>query len=303
MHIAPYILHKTHQSCEAVRKVLSPQLFFALYKIYGTLCTKVLVVGAFFVVVLLGLNRNLSWSHFLTRGRKRRGTVRHCCSAEREEVGGLNVLRRGGYVCAMLPTYNLTKVFRADPSTSRWFFLNTHIICASILPRVVFSHHISCVLPLLPWGGFFLVLFWKSTKNFGLAFLRVSGRRGCLKRPLRASNLFGVSATIPTVPPLTPQNPTAEIIEIPRGCVVSRNGKVLCRQMFCVREVFEACANISYFALFYFTSKADRLFSLWIYLLLYIRGCGCVKVPRGRGWVAKFWGSRRDGSLVIITTR
>ena len=35
---------------------------------------------------------------------------------------------------------------------------------------------------------------------------------GCLKRPLRASNLFGVSVSIPTAPPFTPQNPTAEII-------------------------------------------------------------------------------------------
>ena len=63
----------------------------------------------------------------------------------------------------------------------------------------------------LPWSGF-SVLFRKSTKNFGLAFLRVSCRRGCLKRPLRASNLVGVSVAIPTVPPFTPQNPTAEII-------------------------------------------------------------------------------------------
>ena len=70
--------------------------------------------------------------------------------------------------------------------------------------------HIICVLTIARW--FFLVLFRKSTKNFGLAFLRVSGRRGCLKRPLRASDLFGVLATIPTVPPFTPQNPTAEIV-------------------------------------------------------------------------------------------
>ncbi len=104
------------------------------------------------------------------------------------------------------------------PSTSGWF-PHSHISCASILPRVVFFHHISCVLPLLPWGGFFLVLFRKSTKNFGLSFLRVSGRRGYLKRPLRASNLVGVSAAIPTVPPFTPQNPTAEIVaRIPRLC-------------------------------------------------------------------------------------
>ena len=94
-----------------------------------------------------------------------------------------------------------------------------------LLPRVTFtkseseSHH-------LPWvsfpnhilyaphstSGWFGVLFRKSTKIFGLAFLRVSGRRGCLKRPLRASNLVGVSAAIPTSPPFLPQNPTAEIV-------------------------------------------------------------------------------------------
>ena len=97
------------------------------------------------------------------------------------------------------------------------FFVFVHIA-----PSLLHKTH-----PLLPRGGFpkphiirpfylgvvFLVLFWKSTKNFGLAFLRVSGRRGCLKRPLRASDLFGVSATIPTVPPFPPQNPTAYLIK------------------------------------------------------------------------------------------
>jgi hypothetical protein len=41
VHIAPYLLHKTHQRCEAVRKVLSLAAFhFALCKISGTLGTK-----------------------------------------------------------------------------------------------------------------------------------------------------------------------------------------------------------------------------------------------------------------------
>ena len=35
---------------------------------------------------------------------------------------------------------------------------------------------------------------------------------GCLKRPLRVSNLFGVSVAILTAPPFFPQNPTAEIV-------------------------------------------------------------------------------------------
>ena len=104
------------------------------------------------------------------------------------------------------------------------FFVFVHIA-----PYLLHKIH-----PLLPWVGFpkphiicapfylglvFLILFRKSTKNFGLAFLRVSGRRGCLKRPLRASNLFGVSAAIPTVPPFTPQKPTAKIAaHTPRLC-------------------------------------------------------------------------------------
>ena len=37
VHIAPYLLHKTHQSCVAVRKVLSPQLFFSLCAKYTAL--------------------------------------------------------------------------------------------------------------------------------------------------------------------------------------------------------------------------------------------------------------------------
>ena len=110
------------------------------------------------------------------------------------------------YACALLFTY----------------------ICKVISPFSLF----------LPRGGFSFVLFWKSTKNFGLSFLRVSCRRGCLKRPLRASNLVGVSAAIPTAPPFTPQNPTAEIVARTPYCVVSRNGKVLETPMFCVREVW-----------------------------------------------------------------
>ena len=40
-----------------------------------------------------------------SRGRRGWGTARHFRSAEREVVGGLNVLYRGEYVCAMLLTY------------------------------------------------------------------------------------------------------------------------------------------------------------------------------------------------------
>ncbi len=69
--------------------------------------------------------------------------------------------------------------------------------------------------------------------------------------------------------------------------------------MFCIREV---CCARKHFSLC-FTSKADRLFSLWIYLLLYIRVWECVKLPRGRGWKPKFWGSGRDCSLATITIR
>ena len=94
---------------------------------------------------------------------------------------------------------------------SRIFIKYSHSHLSLLLPRGGPTHtHI--IRPLLPRGGFSFVLFRKSTKNFGLAFLRVSGRRGCLKRPLRASNLFGVSVAIHTVPPFTPQKPTAEII-------------------------------------------------------------------------------------------
>ena len=90
-------------------------------------------------------------------------------------------------------------------------FFSTISFVHHLLPRGGFpKSHIICILTLARW--FFLVLFRKSTKNFGLAFLRVSCRRGCLKRPLRASDLFGVSVAIPTVPSFTPQKPTAEII-------------------------------------------------------------------------------------------
>ena len=81
------------------------------------------------------------------------------------------------------PSYYLGVVpphtYHTPPSTSGWFFQTT------------------CHMRPFYLGLFFLVLFRKSTKNFGLAFLRVSGRRGCLKRPLRASNLFGVSVASP----------------------------------------------------------------------------------------------------------
>ena len=103
---------------------------------------------------------------------------------------------------------NVTLLFFVFVHIAPYLLHKTH----PLLPRVAFPKpHIICV----PFtSGWFGVLFRKSTKNFGLAFLRESGRRGCLKRPLRASNLFGVSATIPTVPPFPPQNPTAEIILI-----------------------------------------------------------------------------------------
>ena len=110
-----------------------------------------------------------------SRGRRGLGIAMHCCSAEREDDGALNVLRR---------------------------------ICACYIAHV----YSLSTLSLTTSGWFFLVLFRKSTKNFGLAFLRVSCRRGCLKRPLRASNLVGVSAAIPTAPPFFHQKPTAEII-------------------------------------------------------------------------------------------
>ena len=103
-----------------------------------------------------------------------------------------------------------------------------------LLPRVGFpKSHIICV-PSTSGRVVFLVLFRKSTKNFGLAFLRVSCRRGCLKRPLRASDLFGVSVAIPTAPPFFPQNPTAEIVaRTPMLCRFAEreslgNNNVLC---------------------------------------------------------------------------
>ena len=128
-------------------------------------------------------------------GRRRWGTAEHYRSAEREDDGTLNVLRR---ICAcyiariyLLSTLSLSLI---PLTTSGWFSQITYNM-RPYYRAVVFS----CT-------------FSEKYQKLWLAFLRVSGRRGCLKRPLRASDLFGVSAAIPTVPPFFPQNPTAEIV-------------------------------------------------------------------------------------------
>ena len=86
-------------------------------------------------------------------------------------------------------------------------------------------------------GLVFLVLFGKSTKNFGLAFLSVSCRLGCLKRPLRASNLFGVSAAIPTAQPIYPSKSDGRDYCDTQMLCRSAERVIWERTMFCVREV------------------------------------------------------------------
>ena len=136
----------------------------------------------------------------------------HCRSAEREVDEALNVLRRGN-ICMLYCSHRFIHL-SLSLSLSLSLFSLTTSGCAK--PHVIYAPSTSgrfsqITYNMRPYyrGVVFLVLFWKSTKNFGLAFLSVSCRLGCLKRPLRASNLFGVSAAIPTAPPFTPQNPTA----------------------------------------------------------------------------------------------
>ena len=92
-------------------------------------------------------------ARLLTRGRIGMGIAMHCCSAEREVVGVLNVLRRGENVCVA-------------------FILQLRHISKhrSLYLGLVFSSQPSLLCTTLYLGVVFLYFFGKVPKTLALRF-------------------------------------------------------------------------------------------------------------------------------------